>query len=258
MSKTTPGFPAFDHDAPVTLEQVTKTYGKAAGEITALNDVSLSLPRGSFTAVMGPSGSGKSTLLHCAAGLDVPTTGRVALVGQDLTGKSEDTLTRLRRDRIAFIFQSFNLIPTLTAAQNVQLPGILAGRRIGRNETEHALERVGLVDRGTHRPGELSGGQQQRVAIARALAAQAEVLFADEPTGALDLHTAASILGLMRQAAVQSRQTIMMTTHNPAAASYADSVLFLLDGQLVDQLVKPTTHDVATRLSRLGSEDAVG
>ena len=240
---------------PVVLEQVTKTYGAGAGTVRALDGVSLVLPQGSFTAVMGPSGSGKSTLLHCAAGLDTPTTGRAVLVGQDVTGLSEDALTRLRRDHVAFVFQSFNLIPTLTAAQNVALPEILAGRRPDERATDAALDRVGLADRRRHRPSELSGGQQQRVAIARALAARAAVLFADEPTGALDTRTAASILGLLRAAAVEDRQTILMTTHDPVAASSADTVIFLVDGRIVEQMTRPSADRIAARLSHLSSDE---
>ncbi|KAA9147855.1 ABC transporter ATP-binding protein [Microbacterium lushaniae] len=242
---------------PVVLEQVTKTYGAGGGTVRALGGVSLALQEGSFTAVMGPSGSGKSTLLHCAAGLDAPTTGRAVLVGQDLTGLSEDALTRLRRDNVAFVFQSFNLIPTLTAAQNVALPELLAGRRPDERTTDAALARVGLTDRRCHRPSELSGGQQQRVAIARALAARAAVLFADEPTGALDTRTAASILGLLRAAAVEDRQTIMMTTHDPVAASYADTVIFLVDGRIVEQMTRPSADQIAARLSKLPSGENV-
>ncbi|MBO3083953.1 ABC transporter ATP-binding protein [Cellulomonas sp. zg-ZUI188] len=240
--------------APVVLEHVTKTYGgtgSSAATVRALDDVTLELPEGSFTAVMGPSGSGKSTLLHCAAGLDAPTTGRAVLAGHDLTGMSEDALTRLRRDRVAFVFQAFNLIPTLTAAQNVELPGLLAGRGRDPRSTDRALARVGLGDRRAHRPGELSGGQQQRVAIARALAVKAAVLFADEPTGALDTGTAARILELLRTAGAEDRQTIMMTTHDPVAAAYADTVIFLVDGRIVERMTAPSAEQVAARLSRL-------
>ncbi|MFC4555563.1 ABC transporter ATP-binding protein [Georgenia faecalis] len=240
---------------PVALEHVTKTYGVGPGAVTALDGVSLELQEGSFTAVMGPSGSGKSTLLHCAAGLDAPTTGRAVLVGEDLAGMPEDALTRLRRDRVAFVFQAFNLIPTLTAAQNVELPGLLAGRGRDRRTTDGALARVGLADRRDHRPSELSGGQQQRVAIARALATGAAVLFADEPTGALDTRTAASVLELLRTAAAQDRQTIMMTTHDPVAASYADTVIFLVDGRIVERMTAPSADEVATQVSRLPSRD---
>jgi putative ABC transport system ATP-binding protein len=249
VTETTIG--ARGRTAPVVLQDVTKTYGTGIGTVTALNGVSLTLREGSFTAVMGPSGSGKSTLLHCAAGLDAPTTGRAVLAGQDLTGMPEDALTRLRRDQVAFVFQAFNLMPTLTAAQNVELPALLAGRTLDRRTTDRALARVGLADRRAHRPSELSGGQQQRVAIARALAAGAAVLFADEPTGALDTRTAASILHLLRTAADQDRQTIMMTTHDPVAASYADTVIVLVDGRVVEQMTRPSAETIASRLSRL-------
>lgn len=251
MSKAATRTPVRASAAPVILEQVTKTYGSGTGAVTALNETDLELPRGSFTAVMGPSGSGKSTLLHCAAGLDAPTTGRALLVGQDLGGLSEDALTRLRRDRVAFVFQSFNLMPTLTAAQNVELPAILAGRRPDQRLTEDALALVGLAARADHRPGELSGGQQQRVAIARALASRAEVLFADEPTGALDSQTAAGVFALLREAVHRQGQTILMTTHDPVAASYADSVIFLFDGRIVEHSAPGSAEEIATALSRL-------
>lgn len=237
--------------APVVLDRATKTYGSGTGTVTALHETDLELPRGSFTAIMGPSGSGKSTLLHCAAGLDPPTTGRAFLVGHDLSGLSEDALTRLRRDRVAFVFQAFNLMPTLTAAQNVELPAILAGRRPDQRLTEDALAQVGLAARADHRPGELSGGQQQRVAIARALAAKAEVLFADEPTGAVDSQTAAGVLVLLREAVHRQGQTILMTTHDPVAASYADSVIFLFDGRIVEHSPHGSSEEIATALSRL-------
>lgn len=245
-------------EAPVVLDQVTKTYGSGASAVKALDGVSLKLPRGSFTAVMGPSGSGKSTLLHCAAGLDAPTTGTALLVGQDLTGMSEDDLTRLRRSEVAFVFQSFNLIPTLTAAQNVELPGLLAGRKIDQRSSDAALARVGLEGRSTHRPSELSGGQQQRVAIARALAANAAVLFADEPTGALDTRTAGGILELLRTAASRDRQTIMMATHDPVAASYADTVIVLVDGRIVEQMRQASAEEIASLLARLPADSPRG
>ena len=249
--ETATSLPTRGGTAPVVLEQVTKTYGSGPGAVGALNGVSLTLREGSFTAVMGPSGSGKSTLLHCAAGLDAPTSGRAILAGRDLTGLSEDALTRLRRDQVAFVFQAYNLIPTLTAAQNVQLPGILAGRRLDPAGADGVLARVGLDGRRSHRPGELSGGQQQRVAIARALATGASVLVADEPTGALDTRTAASILSLLRSAAVEDRRTILMATHDPVAASYADTVVFLVDGRIVEQRTQASAESIAARLSRL-------
>jgi putative ABC transport system ATP-binding protein len=200
---------------------------------------------------MGPSGSGKSTLLQCAAGLDAPTSGSVVLVGQPLEAMTEDRLTELRREQVAFVFQSFNLVPTLTVWRNVALPMILAGRRPDRAAVDGAIERVGLAGRAGHHPGQLSGGQQQRVAIARALATRAEVLFADEPTGALDTVTARVVLGLLRQSARELGQTVMMATHDPVAASFADSVLFLVDGRLVDRIDRPSAAGVAERMAQL-------
>jgi putative ABC transport system ATP-binding protein len=218
--------------------------------VTALAGVTVDFRAGSFTAVMGPSGSGKSTLLHCAAGLDAPTSGTVTLAGVPLAGRSETELTELRRDRVAFVFQSFNLMPALTVWQNVTLPAMLAGRRPDKAWVTEVIRRVGLADRTRHRPGELSGGQQQRVAIARALASRPAVTFADEPTGALDTTTARQVLELLRQLA-GTGQTVVMVTHDPVAASYADTVLFLVDGRIVRQLVAPTAAAVADHLAGL-------
>ncbi|MDF2994174.1 MAG: bceA1 [Microbacterium sp.] len=243
--------------AAIALRDVRKTYNSGARAVEALRGVSLEVPRGSFTAIMGPSGSGKSTLLHCAAGLDVPTSGRVLLVGRDLSGMSDDRLTEYRREHAAFIFQSFNLMPALTVRRNVALPMILAGRRADDAAVLHAIQRVGLGDRADHRPGELSGGQQQRVAIARALAGRAEVLFADEPTGALDTATAASVLRLMRESVTQHGQAILMTTHDPIAASYADRVVMVVDGHIATSLEAPTPETVSAALTRVASNMAV-
>jgi putative ABC transport system ATP-binding protein len=240
-------------DSPVRLESVRKTYGSGNSAVTALAGVSVDFPSGSFTAVMGPSGSGKSTLLHCAAGLDEPTSGSVTLVGAPLAGKDETELTVLRRDHVAFIFQSFNLMPALNVWDNITLPTILAGRSPDRAWVTKVIERVGLTERVKHRPGELSGGQQQRVAIARALASQADVTFADEPTGALDTQTAGEVLSLVREIAGNG-QTIVMVTHDPVAASYADNVLFLVDGQIVSRMADPEVEAVAGRLAQLGAE----
>jgi putative ABC transport system ATP-binding protein len=239
-------------ESPVRLASVRKTYGRGGSAVTALAGVTVDFPAGSFTAVMGPSGSGKSTLLHCAAGLDAPTSGEVTLAGTPLAGLDETQLTVLRRDRVAFVFQSFNLMPALDVWQNVTLPDLLAGRRTDKRWVREVIDRVGLRDRTHHRPAELSGGQQQRVAIARALATRPAVTFADEPTGALDTRTAAGVLGLMRQLA-DAGQTIVMVTHDPVAASYADHVLFLVDGRIVDHLAQPTAPAVAERLARLGT-----
>ncbi|MFD1827162.1 MULTISPECIES: ABC transporter ATP-binding protein [Mumia] len=237
----------------VVLDQVSKVYGKGGGAVAALREVSVTLPRGGFTAVMGPSGSGKSTFLHCAAGLDVPTSGTVRLGGTDLSEMSESALTRLRRERVGFVFQAFNLVPTLTVEQNVALPLTLAGRRAERGAVEDVLSRVGLAGRATHRPPELSGGQQQRVALARALITAPEVVFGDEPTGALDTVTARDVLGLLRETVDILGQTVVMVTHDPVAASYADRVLYLADGRIVDAVDSPTPAEVADRMTRLGA-----
>jgi putative ABC transport system ATP-binding protein len=235
----------------VQLDAVSKVYGKGGSAVRALRGVSISIPYGTFTAVMGPSGSGKSTLLHVAAGLDRPTDGRVSIGPTELSKLNATRLTELRRDRIGFVFQAFNLLPSLSVEQNVTLPLRLAGRRADRRAVAEVLERVGLSDRRRHRPSELSGGQQQRVALARALVTQPEVLFADEPTGALDLRTGKEVLGLFREAVDSLEQTVVMVTHDPAAASYADSAVFLADGQVVGSLRDPTAEAVAERVTAL-------
>jgi len=238
-------------DDAVRLESVRKVYGKGNNGVVALGGVTLAFPRGTFTAVMGPSGSGKSTFLHCAAGLDRPTSGAVWLDGVDLSTLKEAALTRMRRDRVGFIFQSFNLLPALTVQQNVTLPLMLAGRRADRRQLAEVLDRVGLADRRKHRPAELSGGQQQRVAIARALITRPAVIFADEPTGALDTRTARDVLGLLAEPVRSEVQTVVMVTHDPVAASFADRVVFLADGQFVDALDRPTPESVAERMTHL-------
>ena len=235
----------------VLIESMTKTYGTGTNALTALDQVSLSFPDSSFTAVMGPSGSGKSTLLQCAAGLDRPDSGKVAIGGTDLTGLGETALTRLRRDRVGFVFQSFNLMPSLTAAQNVELPLRLAGRKADPKAIQAALAAVGLADRTRHRPSELSGGQQQRVALARALVTRPQVLFADEPTGALDTTTSRHVLELLRDMVAERRQTVIMVTHDPVAAAYADRVVFLADGRIAGTLDRPTADAVAARMTGL-------
>ncbi|MCP2269529.1 ABC transporter ATP-binding protein [Actinokineospora diospyrosa] len=237
----------------VRLSGVRKVYGKGSGAVAALAGVSAEFQRGTFTAVMGPSGSGKSTFLHCAAGLDRPTDGSVELDGVELTKLGERQLTRLRRDKIGFIFQAFNLLPALTVAQNIALPLRLAGRRPEKAAMAEVVRRVGLENRLGHRPAQLSGGQQQRVAIARALVTRPAVIFADEPTGALDTRTAREVLGLLRQAVSTSGQTIVMVTHDPVAASFADRVVFLADGGLVGELYQPTADAVAERMTHLGA-----
>jgi putative ABC transport system ATP-binding protein len=243
--------PSTTSDA-IRAETVTKAYGTGPGAVHALRGITVSIPAATFTAVMGPSGSGKSTFLHCAAGLDRPTSGSVFLAGHDLAGLSETRLTELRRERIGFVFQAFNLVSSLTVWQNVELPQRLAGKRMDPERAREILDKVGLAQRLTHRPAELSGGQQQRVAIARTLIARPEVMFADEPTGALDTETGREILGLLRTSVDTYRQTIVMVTHDPVAASYADRVLFLADGRLVESLDHPTAGQVAAWLSELG------
>ncbi|APY87109.1 ABC transporter ATP-binding protein [Streptomyces alfalfae] len=238
----------------VRLTAVRRLYRDAARqEVAALAGVDLAVRAGTFVAVMGPSGSGKSTLLQCAAGLDRPTSGSVEVGGTELTGLSERRLTLLRRDLIGFVFQAFNLIPSLTAAQNVALPLRLAGRRPSRTEVRDALARVGLADRARHRPGELSGGQQQRVALARALVSHPAVLFGDEPTGALDTGTSRQVLALLRGLVDGEGQTTVMVTHDPVAASYADRVVFLVDGLVASELHAPGAGAVAERMAELES-----
>ncbi|MEK8171592.1 ABC transporter ATP-binding protein [Streptomyces sp. M19] len=238
------------------LDNVSKVYGSADSAVTALDNVCLSLPTGSFTAIMGPSGSGKSTLMQCAAGLDRPDRGRVVVDGEEMTGGTEAALTKFRRRRIGFIFQQYNLLPTLTVMQNTTLPLKLARRRIDRYKAEEILTQVGLGKRLHHRPDELSGGQRQRVAIARALVTEPSVIFADEPTGALDMRSARDVLRLLQETVRLHGRTVVMVTHDPVAASYADSVVFLADGRLAGQMHAPTVDAVAERLAHLG--DAVG
>ncbi|GAA3383005.1 ABC transporter ATP-binding protein [Cryptosporangium minutisporangium] len=236
----------------VRVEGLTRTYGTDRRRITALAGVDAAFLRGTFTAVMGPSGSGKSTLLQTAAGLDRPTSGRVWIGDTELSGLSETRLTVLRRDRIGFVFQAFNLIGALTVEENILLPARLAGIRIDSGWLAHVVERVDLAERLAHRPAELSGGQQQRVAIARALAMRPEVIFADEPTGALDTQTAAEVLGLLRSLVDEHGQTLVMVTHDPVAASYADRVVVLADGRIVRDLPQPGADRIAEQLASLG------
>ncbi|GAA2885248.1 ABC transporter ATP-binding protein [Actinoplanes cyaneus] len=234
----------------IELRGVSRSYGHGAATVRAVDDVDLSFPGGTWTAVMGPSGSGKSTLLHCAAGLERVDSGTILLGETDLTAAGDDELTALRRTRIGFVFQSFNLVGSLTAEQNVALPLRLAGRRPAKNQVREALAAVGLGERARHRPREMSGGQQQRVAIARAMVMRPEVLFADEPTGALDTRSAHVVLDLLR-ATVDRGQAIVMVTHDPAAAARADAVVFLRDGRVVDRLVGADVRAVADRLVAL-------
>ena len=221
--------------------------------MTALDNVSVSFERSKFTAIMGPSGSGKSTLMHCVAGLDTINSGRIFIGDVDLSGLNDKQLTRLRRDTIGFVFQAFNLVPTLTALENITLPMDLAGRAPDQEWLDTIISTVGLGDRLSHRPSELSGGQQQRVAAARALASQPAIIFADEPTGNLDSRSGSEILDFMRAAVDKFSQTIVMVTHDPLAASYADRVVFLADGKVVDDMQSPTTDSVIDRMKSFGA-----
>ena len=223
---------------------LTKIFGSGDEEVVAVDDVTVTIERGTFTAIMGPSGSGKSTLMHCMAGLDRPTGGAVFVGADDIAALPEKTVTRVRRDKIGFVFQSFNLLPTLTAEQNILLPLELAGRRVDRAVFDGVVSSLGLGDRLRHRPSQLSGGQQQRVAVARALVTEPEVIFADEPTGALDQKTGTALLEYLRRCSSEQGQTIIMVTHDPRAAAYADRALMLLDGRIVDDLPHPTVDSV--------------
>src|SRR5690348_6804075 len=246
----TPEAPA---SAPaVALRDVRKVYGRGDGAVIALDGVSAALSAGSFTAIMGPSGSGKSTFLNVAAGLDRPTSGTVALGDTELARLSERRLTLLRRQRIGFVFQAYNLLPSLTVAQNIGLPLRLDGRRLRRASVREVAARVGLESRLRHRPSQLSGGQQQRVAIARALVTRPEVLFADEPTGALDSRTGREVLALLRAVVDADGHTVVMVTHDPVAAAHADRVILLADGCLAGTLDAPDADEVAERLAHLG------
>ena len=231
----------------VTMEQVTKSYGR----VTALQNVSWSFRRGTFTAIMGASGSGKSTFLHCASGLDRPTSGTVRLGDVDLGRLKEAQLTRLRRERIGFIFQGYNLVPSMDVERNITLPLFLGGRKADQRWLSEVVHRVGMADRLKNRPNQLSGGQQQRVAVARAMVTRPEIIFADAPTAALDPRTAGHVLRLMREAVDQTGQTIVLVTHDPAAAVWADSVVFLSEGRIVDELAAPTTAAVLNRWETL-------
>ncbi len=228
-----------------------KIYGKGEAEVRALDDVTVDFDQGMFTAIMGPSGSGKSTLMHCLAGLDYLTSGQVFLGDEDISRMKEKRLTKLRRDNIGFIFQSYNLLPTLTALENIRLPLSLAGHKPDREWLDSVIDTVKLRERLSHRPSELSGGQQQRVAVARALVSKPKVIFADEPTGNLDSRSSAEMLQFMRQAVDELAQTIVMVTHDPVAASYSSRVIFLADGRVVDELAQPTADAIVDRMKKL-------
>jgi putative ABC transport system ATP-binding protein len=254
MFSLTARTPAASVSGPtVALRDVRKLYGRGEGAVVALDGVSVQLAAGSFTAIMGPSGSGKSTFLNVAAGLDRPTAGTVALGDTDLTRLSERRLTILRRERIGFVFQAFNLMPTLTVAQNIGLPLRLDRRRARRSTVREVAARVGIENRLRHRPSQLSGGQQQRVAIARALVTRPEVVFADEPTGALDTRTGREVLALLREVVDEDGHTVVMVTHDPVAAAHADHVILLADGRVAGTLEAPSADEVAEQLAHLGS-----
>ena len=232
---------------------VTKSYGIDEAQINALDDVTVEFNTGEFTAIMGPSGSGKSTLMHCIAGLDRISSGEVWIGDIDITRMCEKKLTLIRRKKIGFIFQSFNLLPTLNARENIELPSSLSGRKTEKKWFDQVIEILGIKDRLLHKPSELSGGQQQRVAVARALAAQPEVIFADEPTGNLDSKAGTQVLKFMRDAVDEHNQTIVMVTHDAHAAAFADRIIFLSDGKIVDEMREPTTQSVLDKLKSLGN-----
>ncbi len=229
-------------------DRISKMYGRGDARVVALDEVSVDMPRGRFTAVMGPSGSGKSTLMHCMAGLDSVDSGKVFVGDVEVTGLDDKRLTRLRRDRVGFVFQSFNLVPTLTALENITLPVDIAGRKVDQEWLDTVVDTIGLRERLKHRPSELSGGQQQRVACARALVGRPEIIFADEPTGNLDSRSGAEVLSFLRNAVREMNQTVVMVTHDPVAAAYADLVVFLADGRLVDEMDDPTAEKVLERM----------
>jgi putative ABC transport system ATP-binding protein len=235
------------------VTNLTKTYGAGDTRVVALDDVSIELAAGEFTAVMGPSGSGKSTLMHCLAALDTADSGSVMLGDQELTTLKDKALTRLRRDEIGFVFQSYNLVPTLTAEENILLPMAIAGRSPDREWYDSVIATVNLADRLSHKPHELSGGQQQRVAVARALVSRPTVVFADEPTGNLDSASGAEVLELLRRSVDEHGQTVVMVTHDPVAAAWTDRVLFLADGRVVDELRDPTREQVLDQMARMSA-----
>ena len=246
-----------DSDTTVAARvvDVTKVYGSGDAEVRALDGVSLDIAAGEFTAVMGPSGSGKSTLMHCCAALDVPTSGQVLIGDTEIGSLSDKKLTHLRRERIGFVFQSFNLVPTLTAGENILLPLSIAGRKPDPEWFDSVIATVDLGDRLDHRPNQLSGGQQQRVAVARALMSRPHIVFADEPTGNLDSKSGAEVLTLLRSSVDNSGQTIVMVTHDPVAAAYTDRVVFLADGKLVDELRRPDREQVLNKMQELASRE---
>ncbi len=251
MSVATPAAP--DSTVAASARNAVKVYGSGDTEVRALDGVTVDFTTGRFTAIMGPSGSGKSTLMHCTAGLDELTSGEVSIGGTELTDLNDKALTEVRRDHVGFVFQAFNLIPTLSAIENITLPMDLAGRKPDKAWVDTVVSTVGLGNRLNHRPSELSGGQQQRVAVARALASQPKIIFADEPTGNLDSKAGAEILGFIRAAVRDMGQTVVMVTHDPVAAAYSDRVLFLADGKIVGEMADPTAASVIDRMKGLDS-----
>ena len=257
LTDTPIGRPHTTPEVAASARDAVKLYDSAAGAVRALDAISVDFPRGRFTAIMGPSGSGKSTLMHCVAGLDRLTSGEVSVGGQDLSRLSDRELTLLRREAIGFVFQAFNLLPTLSARENITLPMALAGEAPDGPWLDEVVATLGLGDRLTHRPSELSGGQQQRVAVARALVARPQLIFADEPTGNLDSRASGEILAFLGRAVRDLGQTIVMVTHDPVAAAHADDVVFLADGRVVGAMSDPTADDVLDRLKALGEQPEV-
>jgi putative ABC transport system ATP-binding protein len=251
MSTITPTAPGATVAA--SAQDATKVYGSGDTEVRALDGVTVDFEAGRFTAIMGPSGSGKSTLMHCVAGLDDLTSGKVFIAGTDLTTLNDKDLTQVRRDQVGFVFQSFNLIPTLNALENITLPMDLAGRKPDQGWIDQIISTVGLGDRLNHRPSELSGGQQQRVAVARALASQPKIIFADEPTGNLDSRSGTEILGFIERAVTDLGQSVVMVTHDPISAAYSHRVLFLEDGRIVGEQARPTAKKIIDRMKDLGA-----
>ncbi|MEE2033437.1 ABC transporter ATP-binding protein [Rhodococcus chondri] len=246
------------HSIPAARSQdLTKIYGTGETAVHALDGVTATFAAGEFTAIMGPSGSGKSTLMHCLAGLDSATSGSVLIGDTDLTSLSDKEMTQLRRDRIGFVFQAFNLVPTLTALENITLPLDIAGRKVDQEWLDTVVGRLGLGDRLDHRPGELSGGQQQRVACARALAGRPEIIFGDEPTGNLDSRSSGEVMSILRASVDEFDQTVVIVTHDPRAAGYADRVVFLADGKIVDEMRDPTAETVLDRMKQFDTATAV-
>jgi putative ABC transport system ATP-binding protein len=257
MTGNTRTVPASREAVAARAVDVWKVYGSGEARVTALRGVNVALGRGAFTAIMGPSGSGKSTLMHCLAGLDEVSRGEVHIGDTKVTGLGDAGLTRLRRDKVGFVFQQFNLLPTLSAEENILLPLAIAGRKPNREWYDRVIDTVGLRDRLKHRPSQLSGGQQQRVACARALVSRPDVIFADEPTGNLDSRAGAEVLGFLRLSVREFGQTVVLVTHDPVAASYADRVIFLADGQIVTELAGPTPDAILDMMKRLDTAEAV-